>query len=130
MLRIVRVLVATTLLAVLLPVGAASAHVRLPVNKYSCFEYISSDEVVYANRDLIIRPDQNYAFKKGTGELLGSAGEFRHPSDTNRIRFISGYLDNGWRATHSLTEGYPEVKLKRYIDGELTKIYHCSPQSG
>lgn len=130
MLRIIRVLVCTTLLAVLLPVGTASAHERLPVNQYKCFKFTAAGEV-YTDRDLFVREQKRYAFKNGDGDVLGSPGEFRHPSDTNRIIFTSGYLDNrGWRATHSLTNGFPEVKMKRYVDGDVVASFHCSPQSG
>lgn len=126
MARFARVLVCASLLAVLLPTGAASAHSPLPRDKYSCF---NPRYTLYADRDLHIRADQGYAFRK-SGELLGTAGSFRHPGDSSAIRFTSGYLSNGWRASHSVTNGEKTVWLKRYVNGKWTVRFRCSPQSG
>src|SRR5687767_1136254 len=93
--RTPRVLSIALVIAVLLPASAASAHVRLPPNNYTCF---SPDGSQYVNRHLHVKAGREYAFKKGNGDRLGNAGGFAHPSDTNKIRFTSGYLDNhGWR---------------------------------
>ena len=127
-----RALSSALVLAVLLPVAPASAHVRLPVKDYAC---LSRDESQYVNRNLHIRPGREYVFKKGNGDRIGSAGGFTHPTDTSRIRFTSGYLANhGWRATHSaITQGSftsYKVVMKRYVDGEVVTVFKCSPQSG
>jgi hypothetical protein len=103
------------------------AHQPLPRNKYTCF---NAKETRYVNRDLFIRANREYVCKKGTGERLGRAGAFRHPSDPDKILFTSGYLSNGgWKATHSSDGGLPKVTLKRYVNGQST-VYRCSPQSG
>lgn len=111
----------------LLPAGAASAHTPLPPNLYKCF---NASYTEYTQRDLRIRKNQEYAFQKATGEVLGKPGKSRHPSDTNKIRFTSGYLDNnGWRATHSNSGGIHRVTLKRDTNGGTT-VNICEPQSG
>ena len=130
--RLLRILSAALAIGLLLPAAAASAHVPLPPNDYACF---TPDGSQYVNRHLRVKPGREYAFKKGTGERIGSAGRFAHPSDTNKIRFTSGYLDNhGWRGTHSaVTQGSftaYKVTLKRYVDGKVVRVYKCSPQSG
>lgn len=130
--RMSRVLSAALIAAVLLPAAPAAAHVPLPPNNYAC---LSADESQYMNRHLHVRAGKEYAFKYGNGDRIGSAGEFAHSSDTNRIRFTSGYLANqGWRGTHSVvTEGSfrsYKVTLRKYVDGQVVKVYKCSPQSG
>ena len=110
-----------------LPVGTASAHAPLPEGKYKCYENGEQSDH-YTHRDLHIRAEKRYAFKKASGELVGNAGDFRHPSDNRKIRFTSGYLHNkGWTATHTASDGLYIVYLERVVDGNTTQ-YHCSPQ--
>ena len=131
--RMLRVLImGLVIAALLLPAAPASAHSPLPANHYGC---TNAAETQLVNRTLQIKPGREYVFRKTNGDRVGNPGEFAHPSDSNKIRFTSGYLaNNGWRGAHTSTtfDGYTlhKVILKRYVDGQVVNHFKCAPQSG
>ena len=103
--------------AVIVPATPASAHGRLPRGDYVCRQFDAIDGYAETGYVLRIMADRRYAYIRD-GQQTGEAGRFRHPTDANKIRFRSGYINSqGWRGIHKRPDGAHAVLLQSQSDG-------------
>ena len=109
--------------SILLP-SSASAHKKLPIGKYYCY-YWSGTGFTYSTFDLKIKANKKYVFLQGK-ERVGKPGSFRHGSDSDRIVFKSGYLNNkSFKGKHGFSQDGHTVRLtKKMKDGDF--VYSCA----
>ena len=118
-----RVLICCALASSLLLPTAASAPKKLPARKYYCYYSIGST-FTYSTFDLKIKADGKYVFLQGNERVGG--GRFTHGSDSDRIRFKTGYLHNkGFKGKHGFSEDGHTVRLtKERKSGDF--VYSCA----
>src|SRR5688572_14152821 len=107
-----------------LPATPASAHGRLPLGVYPCYENTDGTGLRYSYFDLHLKPDKRYVFKTGD-ERVGRAGRFTHTS-AGRIRFRTGYLaSEGFKGEHQRRPGDHTLVLTKAVNGG-TAYYYCT----